>query len=292
MNLTMLDERSASGASGEDGKFTFEELTRVQFNDRARVAEILRDQVVSRCHGAPKLTLNGEAIDLAPGCAVLAAWDGRFHLDSAGAPLFREFLGVFRAPSPPGTLFGDAFDPADPVATPKTLAPAPASGDDPVLVALARALLLLKTAGLEPSAALAELQRAKKGASTIPIPGGYTPEGAFNVVGYNPDDGTVLASNKRGPVLTYANGDPTPSGLTKDGYVVTFGSSFMMAVEFTDNGPHAVGLLSYSQSSDPESPHFADQTRLFSASEYRPILFSEADILADPNLKVTELAFE
>ena len=49
-------------------------------------------------------------------------------------------------------------------------------------------------------------------------------------------------------------------------------------------------MLSYSQSADPASPHFADQTRLFSESKYRPVLFTEAEILADPQLKTTELA--
>ena len=60
-------------------------------------------------------------------------------------------------------------------------------------------------------------------------------------------------------------------------------------MEFAEGGPVAEAVLSYSQSTDPASPHYADQTRLYSESKYRRVLFSEADILADPNLKTTEL---
>lgn len=63
----------------------------------------------------------------------------------------------------------------------------------------------------------------------------------------------------------------------------------MMVLEYTDHGPHTKALLSYSESSDPESSHYADQTQLFSKAQYRPVLFTEDDIKADPNLKVTTL---
>jgi acyl-homoserine-lactone acylase len=49
----------------------------------------------------------------------------------------------------------------------------------------------------------------------------------------------------------------------------------------TAEGPNAEAFLSFSQSHDPESDNFADQTQLFSEQTWRPVLFKEADIQAD-----------
>ena len=69
-----------------------------------------------------------------------------------------------------------------------------------------------------------------------------------------------------------------------EGYLINQGSSFMMALEFTKQGPKAVAVLTYSQSGDPRSPHFSDQTALFGAKQWRPVLFTEKEIKADPAL--------
>jgi acyl-homoserine-lactone acylase len=46
-------------------------------------------------------------------------------------------------------------------------------------------------------------------------------------------------------------------------------------------------LLSYSQSEDPESEHYADQTRLFSEKRWLPMRFTEAQIRSDPEYERT-----
>ena len=51
-------------------------------------------------------------------------------------------------------------------------------------------------------------------------------------------------------------------------------------------GPVARTLLTYGQSSDPDSPYSADQTRLFSQERWVTSRFCERDILASPRLKV------
>jgi acyl-homoserine-lactone acylase len=75
--------------------------------------------------------------------------------------------------------------------------------------------------------------------------------------------------------------------LTTDGYPVNSGSSFVMALEYTDEGPRAQAFLTYSQSGDPESVHFSDQTELFSKKAWRPIAFAEAEVAADTVSSVT-----
>jgi acyl-homoserine-lactone acylase len=68
---------------------------------------------------------------------------------------------------------------------------------------------------------------------------------------------------------------------------VTTGSSYIQAVGW-DGGrcPVARTLLTYSQSSNPNSPHFSDQTRLFSEGKWVTSRFCKKDILSSPGLRV------
>jgi acyl-homoserine-lactone acylase len=63
------------------------------------------------------------------------------------------------------------------------------------------------------------------------------------------------------------------------GYHVTYGSSWMMFVQFTPEGPQARGLMTYSQSTDPRSEQRDDQTFLYSQQpQLRPLYFRETQI--------------
>ncbi|WP_281405364.1 penicillin acylase family protein [Methylosinus sporium] len=48
---------------------------------------------------------------------------------------------------------------------------------------------------------------------------------------------------------------------------VVYGSSYIQIVSFDQNGPRVESLLTFSESLNPESPHFADQTEFFSKKE-------------------------
>jgi acyl-homoserine-lactone acylase len=58
-----------------------------------------------------------------------------------------------------------------------------------------------------------------------------------------------------------------------------------MAVELTPQGPRARTILAYSQSANPTSDHYRDQTVLFSRKRWVTGRFTEAEINADPNLR-------
>ena len=47
--------------------------------------------------------------------------------------------------------------------------------------------------------------------------------------------------------------------------------------------------MTYSVSSDPESPHAADQTERFSRKEWITVPFAANDIAADPALVTTDI---
>jgi penicillin amidase len=76
---------------------------------------------------------------------------------------------------------------------------------------------------------------------------------------------------------------------------VPHGSSFVYTAQFTggQNGECPVNtrsILTYSQSTNPNSPYFADQTRMFSNKQWVDEAYCEDQIAADPNLQVTEIS--
>ncbi len=294
MNLKLLTEVQKDGASGEDGKFTLEELKTMVFADRVWTAEDLAAALAARCQGKGKVSFllgsKGQvcadakasgcadaqptAVDLAAACTVLTAWDKRFTAQSKGAALFREFFA--RAPNP---LYEHAFDVTHPATTPNTLKAAPAAGDDPMLMALAAAANALISGKFTVDAAMGDVQYTLKNDVRIPIHGGLDEEGAFQVIGFvDGENDTLLPRMKTAALLG-------PTTLTAQGYPVNYGSSFVMTCELTAAGPKAFAVLTYSESSDPGAPHNADQTQLFSKSTWRPMLFTDAEIAADPELK-------
>jgi acyl-homoserine-lactone acylase len=279
MNATLLTEVSEEGASGSDGKFTFEELQGAVLSNRGMMAELLRDAVADRCEANPMF----EEADLSSACAALRGWNMRLDLDAPGALLWREFLGDFSSLDvlkEGRTLWVNDFDPTDPVATPNTLAEAAADpAEDRVLEALAGAIDRLAQAGLEPSSTLRDGQFTRRAGVKVPMHGGGRYEGTTNLIQYSVLKSTMEPSLERGEEINAA------TDLTTDGYVVNYGTSFIMTLEYTDEGPHAQAFLTYGQSDDPDSPYHSDQTQLFSDKAWRDILFTEEQIAADPNLE-------
>ena len=66
---------------------------------------------------------------------------------------------------------------------------------------------------------------------------------------------------------------------------VVSGSSYLQIVSFDDQGPNALGVLAFSQSSNPASNYAKDQTQAFSEKKLRPLPFTEAQIKADPQYR-------
>ncbi|MFK7928603.1 MAG: penicillin acylase family protein, partial [Myxococcota bacterium] len=294
MNNFYLQGLGDDPERGEDGKWSLEELEAAAMSFRLSTAELLLDDVVDRCDGAGtvNVTYNGTPtdVDVDPACAVLAAWDGRGRTDSVGAHVWRELMGS--GPISPddlfdaGVLFANGFDASDPIGTPNGLAAAPAEGDDPVLQGLAIATLNLQRAGVALDAKLGDIQFRKKGAATYAVPGGQYFEGYIGIATWSGGGNTTLI-----PRTTRAAVVNSTTDLTEEGYVVTNGNSFMMALQFGDDGPKARGVMVYSQSEDVDSPYFADQTALYAENEMRDILFTEAEIAADPGLVSTSISY-
>jgi acyl-homoserine-lactone acylase len=278
MNVRLLDDASATGPAGRDGRFSIDEVWAAAFSNRAMSVELLRSAVVERCQATTAVPIGDANAPLADACKVLAVWDGTFNLESRGAVLWREFITQIRAADLP-RLFATPFDAADPVGTPRGLATA-REGTDMALEALGRAVQILGRAGLALDTPLGQVQFAQRGNRRMAVHGGLGgEEGIANLVGYAPNTTTLEPDPPLAPAVQGSR------YLRRDGYPINVGSSFVMVVGFTDAGPRARAILTYGQSGDPQSPHFSDQTELFAQKAWREILFTEKEIAADKALR-------
>ncbi len=275
-----------AGRLAAGGDLTVHTAVEAILDNAGLSAALLCASVVERCRRAGSVTVSGTRIELEPVVEVLERWDGRADLDSIGAALWREIMASVPLPDhrDAGQLFAVPFDADDPIATPHTLADSPDDGSDPILEAVGSAVMALQQAGVAIDAPLAEAQWAQRGDVRVPVHGGGEGEGLLNILAPT----GALASTTVEPAPPAPAGIPGRSertGLAEAGYPCTYGTSFLMAVELTDDGPVGVGLLAYGQSGDPRSPHHVDGTQAYAAKAVRPLLFTNEAIEADPELR-------
>jgi len=267
LGLVMVEQRLA-GSDGRPGnRFTLDQLQDTVFNNRHYAGELWRDPLVAYCRANPVLEGSSGPVNVSEACDVLAAWNVRDDLDSNGAILFRRFAA--RLLSLPGGLglpvtnpagFSTPFDAGNPVHTPSGLNTA----NSQVALALADSVKELRDLGIPLDAPLRGYQYEQRGDEQIPIHGGPGELGVFNAT-----------------TASFAGSRAYPD--------VSHGSSFVIAVQFTDKGPRGRTIMTYSQSANPESPYYADQTRMYSQKKWNPLLWRTDEILSNRNLGVTEL---
>jgi acyl-homoserine-lactone acylase len=258
--LTMVEDVLKNG-----GTFTLAKLRDLVFNNRQYAGVLWKDELVRFCQANPTLIGTSGIQDVSAACPVIAAWDGHDDLDSHGALLFRRFVEhalLSISVVPLGNPFSVPFDANDPVNTPRGLNIA-----DPITrTALADAVNDLRSAKIPLDASLRGYQYEKRGQTKIPIHGGPGVDGDFNAI----------------------NVRWTPG----QGYVdVPHGSSYVQAVQLRGRGrcPISYSILTYSQSVDPTSPYFGDQTEMFSHKQWNPMRFCEASLKRDPDLRIQRL---
>jgi acyl-homoserine-lactone acylase len=238
--------------------FTTDSMKGLLFGDRSRMAELTADDTAKMCAAFPagQAPSDKGPIDVTAACAALKSWNHRYTLDSRGSLLFQRF--VLRLP-PDHWLV--PFDATKPLTTPNTLKTASPA----VQTAFGNAAADLRDAGIPLDAKLAGGQAVTRNGVRIPIHGSPSQLGILDV--------------------TTPTWDPAAGNVE-----IVHGSSFIQVVGFGRTGtPDVSTLLTYSQSSDPTSPYFSDQTKLFSRGEWVPERFSEPDILRSPALRVVRL---
>ncbi|MGP4028973.1 penicillin acylase family protein [Actinomadura sp. 3N407] len=191
-------------------------------------------------------------------CDVLAEWDGTAGTGSRGALLFDRY---WRRTTAAWDLWRTPFDASDPVNTPRDFN----TGSWAARRALIDAADELRKSNIPLDAPLGDHQYVNRDAEKIPIGGGTEDLGILNKI-----------------EATWTPG----KGYTE----VTTGSSYVQVVSFDgDRCPDTRTLMTYSQSADPTSPHYADQTRLFSQKRWVIGRFCPREIGKAPGLKIIEL---
>ncbi|RFS81139.1 acylase [Actinomadura spongiicola] len=223
----------------------------------------MQDLIFANRSTAGELAVSGTVamcrdMGLGKACDVLAAWDRTVDSGSRGALLFDRY---WRRTAAERDLWRTPFDASDPVNTPRDFNP----GSPAARRALRDAVDELTSSGIPLDAPLGDHQYVTRDGERIPIGGGTEALGILNKI----------------------DGRWTPG----KGYVeMAHGTSYVQVVSFDgDRCPDTRTLLTYSQSADPTSPHYADQTRLFSKKTWVTERFCGREIDAAPGLKTIEL---
>jgi acyl-homoserine-lactone acylase len=269
LGLKMLIERFDDKAQPATRPLDRQAVQDLVFNNRIYSGELFRDQLVALCESAPAGFFIGSSgpVDVSGACPALAAWDLHDDLDSDGAVLFRRFATRLLAPiaglvSDP-TIYTTPFDAANAVETPSGLNVL----NPKVQQALADAVSDLDDAGIPLDAPLRGYQYERRGDEKIPVHGGPHGVGAFNVI--------------TAPWV----GSGADAGFPN----VIHGSSFVMVTQFTDGCADDRSILTYSQSENPNSAHWADQNRMFSEKQWVDPAFCPAEIDSEPGITATTI---
>ena len=250
--LVQIEERLAGG-----GKFTPTTLREFIDNNRNHSADLLIPAMVTYCKANPTI----DTVDVSAACTVLENWDLSDGLDSPGAYLGREVL--YNLLGVPGGPWTAPFSLGDPVHTPNGLD----TGKAGVPEALSGAVTYMASKSIPLDATWRDYQYVTKAGDKIPIPGGPGSLGVFNVI-------SALFNNDNGHYDR-----------------VRHGSSFIIMASMTGaKCPDVKTILTYSQAATNElSPHYADQTKLFSQSKWLTDRFCASQQKKSPGLKVANL---
>ena len=236
MAFTLIEDQLANG-----GRFSLRSLQDAMFNNRGKLAELWRPELIEMCRGDSEVPPEA--------CDALENWSGRDDINANGALLFRRFAD--RAIASNASPFSVPFDPEDPVGTPNGLD----TTNPDVRKALRDAVADVEGANLPLDAPLRERQWEFRG-ERFSLHGGPDRLGLFNVI-------DTIWNARRG------------------GYTgINYGATYIQAVQFTGSGCglEARTVLAHSQSTDPTSRYFNNGTELFTRKQWVDQPFCEQDV--------------
>ncbi len=255
-HLMVEERKNATDGLSETPLFDLETTKGLMYANRVYGAEATLDDMLQLC--------DSEDESVVAVCTVLSLWDRRVDLESQGAQLFTEIWSYLRSrlgTGFQGVIANDNFwrvdyDSLDPLNTPSGIDLEISSNQTLVLDAMVQALANLEANGVEPDAPWSEVQFLERNGENVPIHGGDGGMGVYGAIS---------------------------AGLSQGGYVnPRSGNSYIQAVTWDESEcPIADVILVPSQSTDPDSPYFADQTKLYSDKRWVRFPFCEQDIEAN-----------
>jgi acyl-homoserine-lactone acylase len=260
--FVQAEERIAGTDDLEGTGFTVELLQEVMFGNRDLSEELIRDDVLALCDGTEDWSAvdcdggpySANPVEAATVCDILRDWDGRYEVDSVGGAVWNEFWGRIR-----GTrgLWATPFDAADPVNTPRDLDVESETIATTVRCALGAIVDTFVARGVPLDRPWGEWQYRVVGEERVPIHGG---SGAATF--------SVISSRYDAEENAFSN--------------IPTGNSYIQTVTWDETDcPDAFAVLTYSQSTDPASPHYADMTRLYSMEGWNDMPFCPEDVTAE-----------
>lgn len=264
----MIADRLAGGDGlSETPLFDLQTMKDLMYANRVYGAEIALDDTLSVCSAYLDAPPSDEAAEdlalLEEACDVLAAWDRRVDVDSRGAQVFTEYWRRIRSAraSQFQNVITDAdfwlvdFDPMRPLTTPRGIDAAAEGVSELVIDSLLEGATALQDAGVAFDAPWGEVQFLERNGVNVPIHGGDGNIGVF---------GAISASLSEGG---YAN----PGS----------GNSYIQVVTWDESEcPIADTILTHSQSTDPASPHYGDQSVEYADKRWVRFPFCPEDIAA------------
>ncbi|WP_343615928.1 penicillin acylase family protein [Novosphingobium sp.] len=187
--------------------------------------------------------------DVQAAVALLSAWDHQDNADSRGALLFETWAGIFA----PGNFTSQAnyavkWTLDDPLETPRGLKDKTAA-----VAMLKQAVAKTKQLYGAIDRPFGEVSRFHLGHVNLPGNGGFGNTGVFRTITWGP----------------MKNGERTPA----------HGETWVSMVEFS-TPMKAVGMMSYGNSSQPNSPHNADQLQFLTSKTFRTLWTTRKDVEA------------
>jgi acyl-homoserine-lactone acylase len=198
--------------------------------------------------------LDGDVVNVSEACAILGAWDRTNDPDRVGPHIWREFYS--RVNDTPN-LYAVPFDVNDPVNTPRDLNVGDPAVRTQAMEDLASAVQRLADAGIPLDRAWGAVHFDTRDGEIFPIHGGPGGSGVYNAI----SSGGLIDGVGYTPIFA--------------------GSSYIQTVRWSGNWPDARAIVTYSQSTDPDSPHFSDMTQVFSDQGWVTFPYQMGDIQHD-----------
>jgi acyl-homoserine-lactone acylase len=261
-HLMVAERKKAIDGLDDTPGFSLLNLQGLMYANEVYAAQLVLDDVLAICSDMASLA-NPTYIPAIQACAALAQWDRKVNLDSSGAQVFTEFWAAIRATQvSDGSSVVDRadfwaidFDPVDPLNTPSGIDRSLAANDTLVLDALNTAVQRLTDNNVSLDEPWQNVQFLQRNGVPVPIHGGDGNMGVYGDIKVNLSDG----------------GYKNPTG----------GNSYIQTVTWDESEcPIAEVILTHSQSTDPASPYYGDQTELYADKQWLRMPFCDDEIAA------------
>ena len=228
-------------------RFSLEEVITLKHSMRMLLADRVKPDLLKAVRAAP-VTRDTSSETLRRALTILTTWDNSVAASSKGGVLFetwwRRYTSLAR-----DSAYAERWSAARLTQTPRGLGK-PTVAVEALVWAMNDVIRRYGAAEI----AWGDVHRVRRGTVDVPVGGCSGALGCFRVLSYE-----QLPDGKR---------------------VANSGDGWVLAVEFGATRPRAYSILSYGESADSTSPHYADQAAMFARGMFKPVWWTAAEVRA------------